>query len=153
MQDRRHVELIAELVVRRSQPIVLALPRVMTVACFPWFGGRLGAAQSSSPAGGVLRTDKADLPTAIHQPPDANAQMRAHDRRTRRKMLDAVNAARIQQIADETAKLLLLARDLRGQIDLVGAKPLPKLLIREAEVIEKLARDVQARMTLTVGAG
>jgi hypothetical protein len=60
---------------------------------------------------------------------------------------------RQSQIVEETVKLLILARDLKSQMDKVGDQPLPAMLLREAEVIEILARDVQAKMTLTIGPG
>ena len=66
---------------------------------------------------------------------------------------EALNALRQRQIAEETVKLLILARDLKSQMDKLGEQPMPALLLREAEVIEILARDVQAKMTLTVGPG
>jgi hypothetical protein len=122
-------------------------------ACSILLAGPRASAQSAVAPGGQLQMNKADLPTAINQPPDPNAQERSRARRLRQLKFDAVNAARIRQIADETGRLLLLARDLQTQLDRMGAKPLPSLLIREAEVIEKIAHDVQARMTVTVGAG
>ena len=38
-------------------------------------------------------------------------------------------------------------------MDLLGDKPLPNRLVREAQVIELLAHDVQTKMTLSVGGG
>jgi hypothetical protein len=110
-----------------------------------------GVAQNAAP-GAALRTDRVDLPTAINQPPDAIAQLREHARQSRLKGFDAANALRAKQIAEETIKLLILAKDLKDQTDALGTKPLPAKLIREIEVIEMLAHDVQAKMTLTVGA-
>lgn len=110
-----------------------------------------GRAQTCT-AGGALRLDKAVAPTPINQPPDANTQLRARAKRARRQNFDAANALRIRQIATETANLLILARDLQVQIDKNAGAALPALLIREAEVIELLAHDVQAKMTVTVGA-
>ena len=70
---------------------------------------------------------------------------------SKKQNFDAANALRTQQIADETTKLLILAKDMKSQIDKLGDQPLPDKVIREAEVIEILAHDVQAKMTLTVG--
>jgi hypothetical protein len=108
---------------------------------------------ASTPPGGALRIDKADMPTAINQPPDKNAQLQSRDQDAVRKNFDAANALRIRQIADETEKLLILAKDLKAQMEKMGDKPLPSILQREAEIIELLAHDVQAKMTKTVGAG
>ena len=94
--------------------------------------------------------DKADLPTAINQVPDANVQMRSRTLRAHREKLDAINEERIRAIAEESSKLLLLARDLESRMEKIGTRPLPSLVVREAEVIEKLAHDVEARMTATI---
>lgn len=103
--------------------------------------------------GGALRMDKADLPTAVNQPPDINARLRMRVRQARRPNFDAANRLRIRQISDETTRLLILAKDLQAQIQKLGERPLTVLLIRETEVIEILAHDVQFRMLLSVGAG
>jgi len=71
----------------------------------------------------------------------------------KRQNFDAANALREKQINDETAKLLILAKDLKSQMDKLGDRPLPDRLLREAEVIELLAHDVQTKMTLTVSGG
>lgn len=115
------------------------------------FSAPTGFSQSSGPSGGALRIDKAVQPTAINQPPDATTQMKLHQDRTRQQNFDAANALRQSQIADETMKLLILARDLKSQMEKMGGQPLPAHLLREAEVIEILARDVQQRMILVVG--
>jgi hypothetical protein len=152
MHGRRHAEIIFELDGEGALPPAPVRYLWIIALCLTLLG-HPAVAQNSTAPGGVLRTDRADLPTAINQPPDAVAQMRARVVRSRQQLLDAANADRIQHIADETSKLLLLARDLQNQIDKIGTRPLPKLLIREAEIIEKLAHDVQARMTVTVGSG
>lgn len=83
--------------------------------------------------------------------PDANGIMLMNQKQNQRRNFDAVNALRTQQIQDESAKLLILAKDLKTQMDILGDKPLPDRLVREAQVIELLARDVHTKMTLTVG--
>jgi hypothetical protein len=92
------------------------------------------------------------LPEA-NRPPDANEQMRMNQSQQKKENFDAANALREQQINDETVKLLILAKDLKAQMDKLGDKPLPNRLLREAEVIELLAHDVQTKMTLTVKGG
>jgi hypothetical protein len=83
--------------------------------------------------------------------PDKNDQMKMSEQRAKQKNFDAANAKRAQDINDDATKLLILARDLNAEIDKLGDKPLPNKLLREAEVIELLAHDVQNKMTLTVG--
>ena len=110
------------------------------------------AAQNGGPAtGGALVVSKAMEATPINQPPDAIAQLRLRKQRFDQRTFDAANALRQRQIADESAKLLLLARDLKSEMDLTGNDALPAKLLREIEVIEMLARDVRAKMTLTIG--
>ena len=116
-----------------------------------FLSARIGSSQNGGPSGGALRTDKVGLPTAINEPPDATMQIRLRQNRVARQNFDAANALRQRQIADETMKLLILARDLKSQLDKTGGQPLPATLLREAEVIEILARDVQQRMILVVG--
>jgi hypothetical protein len=153
MQDWRHAKLGGQLGRYRSRQRRVALHLGLAVACLALICAHRNMAQSPTAPGGALRLDKAGEATPINQPPDANAQLHARARRFQQKSFDAANALRIRQIADETEKLLILARDLQSQLDKIGGKPLPALLMREAEVIEKLAHDVQSRMTLTVGAG
>lgn len=95
-------------------------------------------------------------PTSIirpeaNRPPDKNEQMRMQQKKLVRRNFDAVNALRAKQIADESAKLLILANDLRAQIENLGKGAMTKRMMREAEVIELLAHDVQTKMTMTVG--
>jgi hypothetical protein len=92
------------------------------------------------------------LPEA-NRPPDANEQMKMRETKQKKVNFDAANALREEQINDETAKLLILAKDLKAQMDKLGEAPLPARLVREAEVIELLAHDVQTKMTLTVTGG
>ena len=114
-------------------------------------GARSTFGQNDSTA--KLRTDLTDLPTPINQPPDPVSQTRHRQNQIARQNFDAANALRQRQIADETVKLLILARDLKLQIDKLGNDPLPDKLMREVEVIEAFARDVHKKMTLTVGPG
>ena len=95
-------------------------------------------------------------PTSIirpeaNRPPDKNEQMRLEQRKMVRQNFDAANALRAKQIEEESAKLLILANDLKSQMQNLGSGAMSKRLVREAEVIELLAHDVQIKMTLTVG--
>lgn len=125
---------------------------LLACACLAVLATEVCRAQLPAQNGAGLRTDRIDLPTPINQPPDANSQMKAREFRASRRKFDEANSMRIRQIADETAKLLILARDLKDNMDKIGDESVPPSLIREAEVIQMLARDVQARMTVTVGA-
>ncbi len=77
--------------------------------------------------------------------------MKLHQQNSKKQDFDAANAERKRQLDDESAKLLILARDLKLQMDNIGTDPLPARVLREAEVIEILARDVKEKMKMTVG--
>lgn len=89
------------------------------------------------------------LPQANHLP-DINDQMKMNSAQRKRQNFDATNALRQHQINDDATKLLILTRDLKAQMGKIGDNPLPDRLLREAEAIELLAHDVQAKMTLSV---
>ena len=119
---------------------------VITLAAFVI----LSCAPSSSQAPPQVPPHPILLPQA-NRLPDINDQMVMKQQLAKKQNFDAANALRTQQIADEATKLLILAKDMKSQMDKLGDQPLPDKVIREAEVIEILAHDVQAKMTLTVG--
>jgi hypothetical protein len=108
-----------------------------------------GGAQSNPPTGGPVRFDKTDLPTAINQPPDPNAQMEQQNQQTAQKSFAAANTERRKQIADDSARLLKLATDLKSEVDKTTKDTLSLSVIRKAGEIEKLAHDVKEKMKLT----
>jgi hypothetical protein len=142
-----------------SHPALLVLPSLHLPGCFlcAIVAATLTAVHptlsQSIPAGGTLRMEKVYEDTPLNQPPDANLRMKQNQKHFRQQDFDVANAARQRQITDETAKLLILARDFKSRMDKLGGEPLPPELIREAEVIEILARDVQTKVILIVGAG
>ena len=107
----------------------------------------------TEPALEGLRTDRIDQPTPLNVAPDMNFQMEKQALRRRDKAFQAINARRMHEIADESAKLLILTRDLKRRLELSEEKTLSPILMDEAAVIEKLARDVQAKMITIVGGG
>lgn len=92
------------------------------------------------------------LSPEANRPPDANAQMTMRQKDEKNQNFDQLNAERIKQIDDDATKLLILTKDLNQKMSKLGKEPMPPNLVREAEVIEILAHDVEAKMTLTVGA-
>lgn len=67
-----------------------------------------------------------------------------------KKDYSVANAQRKLYIDDETNKMLILARDLKAKVDGLGsARPSP-VMLREAAVIEFLAKDIKEKMKLTV---
>jgi hypothetical protein len=83
--------------------------------------------------------------------PDASAQNQINGQDAKDKDFEAANAARKKQIADDSAKLLKLATDLKTEVDKTSKDTLSLNVIRKADEIEKLAHDVKERMKLTVG--
>ena len=65
--------------------------------------------------------------------------------------LDAANAERRKQIADDSAKLLQLATGLKAEVDKTDKDTLSMTVIRKADEIEKLAHAVKEKMKLGPG--
>lgn len=115
----------------------------------------VSAAISLAPVAGegLLQNTVPHLPPELNRIPDANQANDINSEEARKRNFDAINAIRTKEIAEDTVKLLILTRDFKAQMDKSGNDPLPARLVREAEVIELLAHDVQAKMKLTVGGG
>ena len=89
------------------------------------------------------------IPRIANEPPDANAIMMMQERKHRDLQYDAANAERKRRIAEEAAMLVRLAGEVKQEVDRndpVGMR----FTYRKTELIEKLARDVQDKMKLTV---
>jgi len=89
--------------------------------------------------------------SSANQPPDANQVMLMHQQQTKNQNTEAVNAERRKLIADESALLLKLANDLKAEVDKTNKDTLSLAVIRKADVIEKLARDLKEKMKVSVG--
>ncbi len=83
--------------------------------------------------------------------PDANAQMTMHQQQNKKASIEAANLERKRQIADDSAKLLKLATDLKAEVDKTSKDTLSMGVIKKAEEIEKLAHAVKEKMKLTMG--
>jgi len=97
------------------------------------------------------RMDKPILLPEVNRPPDANAQMAMHEQQGKKANFDAANLERKRQIADDSAKLLKLASDLKTEVDKTSKDTLSLGVIRKAEEIERLAHAVKEKMKLTMG--
>lgn len=95
--------------------------------------------------------DKSIHPATLTALPDANAQMQMHDQQSKAQNFAAANAERQRQIADDSAKLLKLAADLKAEVEKTDKDTLSLNVIRKADEIERLARSVKEKMKLTVG--
>lgn len=82
--------------------------------------------------------------------PDANDQMKLHEQQNKKQNFEAANAERKKQIADDSNRLLKLATDLKAEVDKTNKDTLSLSVIRKADEIEKLARNVKEKMKLSV---
>jgi hypothetical protein len=89
----------------------------------------------------------------LTDPPDKNALERMKEENVNTKQADysAANAERKKQIAEDTAKLLKLATDLKAEVDKTSKDTLSLTVIRKADEIERLAHSVKEKMKLTAG--
>jgi hypothetical protein len=97
----------------------------------------------------ALRNDRANDPAPSSQSPDPNAQMR--DQQASPQTFAQANAERKKQIADDTAKLLKLATDLKAEVDKTNKDTLSITVIRKADEIERMAHSVKEKMKLIAG--
>ena len=67
------------------------------------------------------------------------------------KRIKELNVLRQKEITTDAAKLLLLATELKTKLDKGGEEASSLDMMHKAEQIEKLARNVRARMTEAVG--
>jgi hypothetical protein len=65
--------------------------------------------------------------------------------------VDAAHMARKKEIADDSARLLKLATDLKAEVDKSDKDTLSIAVIRKAEEIEKLAHSVKDKMKFAPG--
>jgi hypothetical protein len=93
-----------------------------------------------------------NLPEFINRLPDTNDEARMHQDKTGQANFDAANAQRKKEVSEDTAKLVKLANDLKAEIDSTDKDTLSVSAIKKAEAIEKLAKSLKQKMTLTVAA-
>lgn len=66
------------------------------------------------------------------------------------KQFELINVQRQKDMTTDTAKLILLANQLKTETDKSTPEALSILEIRQAELIEKLARSIQGKMKASV---
>jgi hypothetical protein len=87
----------------------------------------------------------------VNPMPDANDRMRMREENAKKQDFVAANTERKKQIAEDSAKLLKLATDLKAEVDKTNKETLSLAVIRKADEIERLAHNVKEKMKLTVG--
>jgi hypothetical protein len=90
-------------------------------------------------------------PPAVTRIPDANTQNDINGQDPKDPNFAAANLERKKQIADDSAKLLKLATDLKTEVDKTNKDTLSINVIRKADAIEKLAHDVKEKMKISLG--
>jgi IS30 family transposase len=84
--------------------------------------------------------------------PDTSQQTEMRDQQDNAKSYAAANAERKKQIAEDSAKLLKLATDLKAEVEKTDKDTLSLNVIRRAGEIEKLAHSVREKMKMIAGA-
>ncbi len=107
------------------------------------------AAQNGNGTGANI--DKPYLSPEANRLPDVNDQMKLRDKQAKQQTFEAANEERKKQLSDDSAKLLTLAMALKAEVDKTNKDMLSLNVIRKADEIEKLARNVKEKMKLTVG--
>ena len=111
-------------------------------------------------AGAARAGQQPQAPDASHSTPDpgpeakgadaGDAQIKATDEKTPQPAGNATNAQHTRQIADDSARLLKLATDLKAEVDKTNKNTLSLRVIRTADELEHLAHSVREKMKLTV---
>jgi len=87
------------------------------------------------------------LPEA-NRPPDANEQMIMREQNAQKRNFNAANAERLRQLEQASQMLETMAIALKAEVDKSG--DMSPNTIHKAETIERLARIVKEKMTITV---
>jgi len=95
----------------------------------------------------LLQSGPRNLPEFLNRLPDANDEEKMRQQKQTQQDFEAANAARKKQVAEQTAKLLKLATDLKEEVDKTGKDTLSLDSIRKADAIEKLAHNIKAKLT------
>lgn len=89
-------------------------------------------------------------PTA-NRSPNANDIQAMRDKQAVKQKFEAANIERKRQLASDSGLLLKLAKELKSEIEANPKEALSDGMMKKAEEIERLARNVQVKMKLTVG--
>ena len=114
------------------------------------FVGLVAVAMMPVTGKALLQQSPRNVPEFLNRLPDVNDQERMRQQQGSQQNIQAVNADRKRQVAEGSAKLLRLATDLKAEVDKSGKDTLSLKAIRKADAIEKLARSIREKMTLTI---
>jgi hypothetical protein len=91
-----------------------------------------------------------NVPEFLNRQPDFSDQERMRQEHMSQQGFEAINALRKKQVTDDSTRLLKLASDLKAEIDDTGKDTVSQSTLQKAEMIEKLARNIKQKMTVTV---
>lgn len=118
------------------------------LAAMAAFAGADGPGQKNAPGAPVSSEIVIPQPNRL---PDAVQQMQMSEQQAKQQSFEAANAERKKQIAEDSAKLLKLATELKTEVDKTTKDTLSLSVIRKADEIEKLAHGVKEKMKLSIG--
>jgi hypothetical protein len=118
------------------------------LAALAALAGVAGPGQKTTPGTPVSSEIVIPQPNRL---PDAVEQTKMRDQQAKDQDFEAANAERKKQIAEDSAKLLKLATELKTEVDKTTKDELSLSVIRKADEIEKLAHNVKEKMKLTIG--
>jgi hypothetical protein len=117
---------------------------VLCLAAAIFLGGAARSGQQQTPDASP------GAPAAVPQSEGTTAQVKAIDDKSPQPGGEPAGTPHNRQIADDSAKLLKLATDLKAEVDKTNRNTLSLRVIRTADEIEHLAHNVHEKMKLTV---
>lgn len=106
---------------------------------------------------GLLQDNVQDNAQSSQPPPELNPAPPSTQpdsmsaQQTQKQGIEAADGAHKMKIADDTARLLQLATDLKAEVDKTTKDTLSLSVIRKADAIEKLAHDARVNIKPAVG--
>jgi hypothetical protein len=91
-----------------------------------------------------------NIPEFINRQPDFSDQERMREEQKSQQNFAAMNALRKKQVSDDSAKLLKLANDIQAEVAKSDRDTVSQSTLRKAEEIEKLARNIKQKMSVSV---
>jgi hypothetical protein len=129
-----------------ARRLIRSVTFLAAMAAVPLAAGVSSAQQTASP--------QFPMPDASSPSPRSGLNGRADDPMTQQaneKRVKELNVLRQKQMTSDAAKLLLLATELKTNLDKGAAEASSLEMLHKAELIEKLARSVRTRMTDAAG--
>ena|SRR5215471_511472 len=91
-----------------------------------------------------------NVPDFLNRLPDENDQARMRQENQSQPNYASINAMRRKEVSEDTDKLVKLANDLKAEVDKADRDTLSVGAVKKAEQIEKLAKSLKNKMTVTI---